>query len=64
MKEELGMVLARNEAKRLSEIKMDFSNIQEEMEIPLKRERDYVQDFYRKVKSLEWGFKGIGKVGL
>lgn len=64
MKEELGMVLARNEAKRLSERKMDFSNIQEEMEIPLKRERDYVQDLDRQVKSLEWGFKGIGKVGL
>lgn len=64
MKEELGMVLARNEAKRLSERKMDFSNIQEEMEIPLKRERDYVQDFDRQVKSLEWGFKGIGKAGL
>ena len=39
MKEDLGMVLARNEAKRLSEKKMDFSDIQEEMEIPLKRER-------------------------
>ena len=40
MKEELGMVLARNEAKRLLERKMDFSNIREEMEIPLKRERE------------------------
>jgi hypothetical protein len=28
------------------------------------RERDYVQDFDRQVKSLEWRFKGIEKVGL
>lgn len=40
MKEELGMALARNEAKRLSEKKKnDFSDVQEEMEIPLQRER-------------------------
>lgn len=38
MKEELGMVLARNEAKILNK-KKDFSDAQEEMEIPLKRER-------------------------
>lgn len=43
MKEELGMVLARNEAKRLSERKMDFSNIQEEMEFPRAKPSTRVQ---------------------